>query len=370
MIEVFFYLFLIALPFAIPVLIIFLSVRKTKFFWLKPVYSAPDFLNELFALIAVFLFNILAWKTFFFFARDYSSGSIWPIELMFLGTILASLVYSFYIKSYSLSTLSVIAAFSFVVGEIIHWGVDSHFFISSYSSSYSPYVSPLVLITFSWLILNFLYPLAQYLKGFHRHARTGNLLRFFIISMNALLLGFLSNTFVANSWESIVVGQNIFVSWPLILVVLISVVLYAGVSYLLYKKGKSDTLKWELLASVLPISILFVVANITTFFVSEVRSYFNVYSSTELTPASIIWLAISNALFFIYLIYIVIKSAKTKELWLRIFAIVLLVCAVIYKFFDYFMNFTFRGIFFIVFGVILVTAVFIVQKFSKKSSAQ
>jgi len=326
-------------------------------FWKKIFFSKNDLFKEAFAVVSLTFVQILGWRVFIESTLGFDfSQSTAVLELTVFVSILLALVFGFWMKSYWVSTLSVIAAYIFLIVEMINWGYNFYFVGSG---GYLHRVSPFEILAFAWIVLNLIYVLGKYLIDQKWHARTGLILRFIIITVNLVVLGFLSNyLFFFRFREGLAEMPSLpfFTSLPLVIVSLNLVGLLILVLYWIYKKV-IDLNFYEIIASFIPAVVLL-------FF--SLIGIFQAFALESGNVLSILWLLAFNLLFFTYPIYLILKGGKSGQSWLRIFGIFLFVIAIIYKFFDLSTSFSFRGFFFILFGIFLLIGTFVLNQVDKQ----
>jgi hypothetical protein len=301
-----------------------------------------DFLKEMFAIAGTGLLATFWTNTFFRIVSYYPpSTSTWFLEIWILAFIILSLIIGWLIRSLFTTSISLIFLGLFISAEIWKWGFDETTRIAGQGS-----VTPLATIGLSWIMVNFTYILGKYLSKITNLHRVGNILRLVALTGNVIFLGVLSNSFViTNGLSFIISGNSLLGSWPLILITLAFIVFTVVIFAYEYKSGLKP---FEIALSFLPGYIL-------VFFGLASYGQILLQSSGVLNhPLMIIWAVIFNILYLSYLFYLLYKSNKTKEGWLKGYTIFLIVIVFIERTVDVGLSLSFNGIFLTIFGILVL----------------
>jgi hypothetical protein len=301
-----------------------------------------DFLKEMFAIAGTGLLATFWTNTFFRIVNNYPpSSSTWFLEVWVLAFIILSIIIGWLIRSLFTTSISIILLGLFISAEIWKWGFDSTTRIAGEGS-----VTPLATIGLSWIMVNFTYILGKYLSRTVNLHRVGNILRLVALTGNVIFLGILSNSFAITYGLSFIIsGNSLFGSWPLILVTLAFIVFTVLIFAYEFKSGLKP---FEISLSFLPGFVL-------VFFGLASYGQISLESNGVLNnPLMIIWAVIFNILYLSYLFYLLYKSNKTKEFWLKGYTIFLIVIVFIERIVDVGLSLSFNGIFLTIFGVLVL----------------
>lgn len=341
--------------------------KKDKNFCMKPFYSKDDFLNEAFSISSIFIFCSISIKLFVQYVNPEILSKTWTGEFFTLGLISVVAIFVYFSKSYISTTLSVYSLYLLGFWSLLRSGImDGGWFFNGGDSKSSSFIT---VLGAGWILVNLIMPIAKHMNSFSEcknWTRAGNLLRFIVVTSNVVALSIFSNFYFSSAIGFVFNGNNIFESSrPFQILSLIVVTSACCLAYLVYKKRIIGVSIQECLYSIAPGAFIFILGALFSGGGYDMYPEFG-----KINLVSGLWLVIFNVLFFVYIIYILINSSRKKESWLRVYAVILMAWAVIYKFFDLSSNQGFNGVFFVIFGMIILVASFAYVQQIKKSKNQ
>lgn len=342
--------------------IIWLSARQNNQPWLKPFFSHFDFLKEMYSVASIGLLGLFWWTLFTEIIKNYPDNtSTWFLELWILGFIVLIFGLSFYIKSYFGLIGGTISLVIYSATQLIKWSYDNYYFLLK-DNLQEINGNKNIVFTASfgifWVLINLIYFGGKTLANTKIYGRTGNILRALVIFSNLLFLAILSNSnFINYGLHDFLAGNSIIHSWPLLIAALV-VIIISGYSFSLSKKINLKS--FEIVLSLIP-GFVFLIYS----FFPLIR--FSNDTSLENNPAKIVWAIIFNSLYLSYAIYLINKSDKTHERWLKIYSIILIIGVLIERLVDVAGNFNFSGIYLSLFGGIIMIAVSIIELSKRKN---
>lgn len=362
------FLILFLIPSLFIAWLIYIASRKIEKPWLKPFFSHVDFLKELYAISAVGLFASFWWRIFAEIVKaNPDNKATWFLELWILGFIAFIFVLGWYARSYFNIIFGVISSVIYIAVEMVKWSYDNYFFIlkdrmqESYVVSLpgDKIITPTAAFGLFWVLINLIYFVGKYFSQTKVLGRVGNLIRALVIFNNVVFLSILSNSgFINYGVRGFLGGNPIFHSLPLLILTFIIIIL---VVYAVILTKKINLSLSEIAVSLIP-GLVFLMYSIFPFIRLSENS-----NSFEANPFKIIWAIIFNTLYLVYGIYLINKSSKTNERWLKTYSIILVVGILIDRFIDIGISFSFSGIYLTVFGGVIMIAAALVELSKRKS---
>lgn len=358
---------LFLLIFVIPALFIFwiLSTSKNKNgkAWLKPFTSHLDFLKEIYSLISITFVGISWWLVFAEIVKNNpNNNSTWFVELWILGFILLILAIAFYIRSYFALVIGIISSTIYSAVQLVKWSYDSYYFIlkdNLQEIDGQKLITPVAGLALFWILINLIYFVGKSMSVTKVFGRTGNIVRALVIFTNLFILGIFANSiYISNVLSNFLKHNSIIFSWPLLLTAFILTII-SGFTYFFHTK--INLKPFEISLSIIPGFLLL----IYSFF-----PFINLNSDTNIEndAAKLIWAIIFNILYLTYAIYLINKSSRTQERWLKIYSIILIVGVILEKFVDISINLNFSGIFLTIFGGVVMIAVATIEFLRRKTN--
>jgi|GEM_PF-7056308 len=356
------FLIIALVPAFILIWFFWLSSKNSNKPWLKPLFSHSDFLKELYSVVTVALLGVFWTNLYSEIIKNFQvKDSSWFLELWILIFVLLIFGVSYYVKSYFTLIGGAISAVIYAAVQLVKWSYESYFFILKDRLTEfegQKIIAPAASLGIFWIFINLVYFVGKSMSGTKIFGRSGNIIRALVIFTNLVILAILSNSFFIDfGLKSSVAGNSIIHSWPLLISALL-IIIVSGYGFVLNKKINLKS--FEIGLSLIPGFVFLIYSFIPFIRISN-------DSSLENNFGKIIWAVIFNSLYLSYAIYLIYKSDKTQERWLKIYSIILIVGVVIERLVDIATNFNFSGIYLSIFGGIVMIAVSLIELSRKKS---